>query len=273
MLIATVGVAWSLESTRDVVALCVGGLALGTVGLADDQFGLPALPRLCAQLLVPTVALPAIADVVSLWVPIAVILVAGYVNAFNFMDGINGISGLQAAVAGGFLALLASDLGASDLTVAGAAVAGAAIGFLPFNIVRARIFLGDVGSYFIGFWLSLLAVLLVRAGAPPLVVAAPFALYVLDTSTVLVRRASRGERLTEAHREHLYQRLVQAGLSHQVVAVVYAALTGVCSAMMYAVQDRSTETQFAMFAAVIVVLGGFFVVGGRFAGPVSDGRS
>ena len=87
------------------------------------------------------------------------------------MDGINGISGSQAAIAGAFLAVVADEIDVpTRWRWPGWAVCGASLGFLPFNAVRARIFLGDVGSYFLGFWLAGLALLVVDAGAPAIVV-------------------------------------------------------------------------------------------------------
>ena len=260
VVLATIATTAALEWSRDVAALCAGGLTLAIVGLLDDRFTLPALPRLFAQLVVPLIAFAAVDGLVSAWLPLAVLFVAGYVNAFNFMDGINGISGLQAAAAAGYLAILASDLGAADLMVAGAAVVGAALGFLPYNMVHARIFLGDVGSYFLGFWLATLAVLTVEAGAAAPVVAAPFVLYGLDTSSVLVRRWRRGERLTEAHREHAYQRLVQAGASHPAVATLYAFVSALVSAMMYVVRDATTGDQAAMLVAGVAIVVGYLLI-------------
>ena len=225
--------------------LIAAALILAFVGLLDDRRGLPPVPRLMVQLAVPGAAaiasgsdipLPAAAVVTSL-------VVAGYVNAFNFMDGINGISGSQSAILGLFLAFVADDIGQQALMWAALAVSGASIGFLPYNVVQARVFLGDVGSYFLGTWLAGVALLVIDAGAPIPIVATPFVLYLGDTAWTLLRRARRHERLMEAHREHTYQRLVQMGYSHVTVAALCAVVVATPSAAALLVRDESTVVQ------------------------------
>jgi UDP-GlcNAc:undecaprenyl-phosphate GlcNAc-1-phosphate transferase len=187
-------------------------------------------------------------------------LVAGYVNAFNFMDGINGISGTTAVVVGVFLAIVAHAEDETALCTAGLAIAGGALGFLPFNVPRAVIFLGDVGSYFIGAWLAALALLVVDSGAAPVVVVAPFLLYLLDTISVLVKRARRGDSLMQAHREHAYQRLVALGWSHTTVACLCAAITVSCAGLALAVRERSDAAQVLVLAVCAVIVGVYLVL-------------
>lgn len=79
------------------------------------------------------------------------------------------------------------------VTIPGGLVADAALGFAPFNFPRARVFLGDAGSYFFGGWLALLAVLALGSGIPPEVTAAPFLIYLADTGAAPVKRVLRGE--------------------------------------------------------------------------------
>ncbi len=110
---------------------------LGLVGLVDDQHGLPAVPRLIVQLVVPALAAVAIVDG-SGWARISAVAAASvccaaYVNAFNFMDGINGISGSQAAISGLALAAAAHHERVDPSVALGLAISGAALGFLPFN--------------------------------------------------------------------------------------------------------------------------------------------
>lgn len=259
---AVCGVAAGGEWNRPVAALVVGALVLGATGLVDDRIGLPALPRLVVQFTVPIAAAVVVllgrsATQTALGIAAAAVLVAAYVNAFNFMDGINGISGTQAAIAGVFLAALADRAEVRSLTLVGLAVAGASVGFLPFNVPNARIFLGDVGSYFVGFWLAAAALLVVDADAPVAVVVAPFLLYLLDTSSVLVRRARRGERLTEAHREHAYQLLVQRGWSHVSVTACCAVVAIVCCVLLWATVGEGLAWQLPMLAACVAIVAGF----------------
>lgn len=205
-------------------------LALTIVGLVDDRTrGLSPTSRLLTQLAVGiaagTHALPRR----------TVIGVAAYpilVNVFNFMDGINGISASTATLWGFHAIAAGRHYGISDLPVIGALAAGAGIGFLPWNAPAASIFLGDSGSYLFG---SLVASGLSTATSyrTAAIVAAPLALYFTDVTVTLVRRAVRGERLTEAHREHIYQRITsndwrshaQAVAAHSGLALVISRNT------------------------------------------------
>ena len=115
------------------------------------------------------------------------------------------------------------------LTLGGLTVAAAALAFAPFNFPRARMFLGDVGSYFLGGWLGALAVYGVAAGIPPEAVLAPLALYVTDAAATLLMRIVRHEPWLSPHKAHVFQRLVQLGWSHVRTTLLVAALMVVLS--------------------------------------------
>ncbi len=227
----------------------VGGF--GALGLADDLRRLPAIGRLAMQAAIGAVAaavltdwaghhgplaqvgqlgllgLPPVARVLVLATAVALIAawIAGFVNAFNFMDGINGISAAHALVAGAAYACLGAWHHDSFLIGIGGVVAACALAFLPWNAMAARVFLGDVGSYALGAALAVLAVSAVLRGIPVEAAAAPIALYLADTGWTLQRRVRAGERWLEAHRTHAYQRLCDVGWSHQQVTLVTAAAT------------------------------------------------
>ncbi|GAA4868522.1 UDP-phosphate glycosyltransferase [Serinicoccus chungangensis] len=144
------------------------------------------------------------------------------VNVVNFMDGINGITALT-AMAWGLVAVLGGDTGGA--VALGALALGAAAGFLPWNLPRARMFLGDCGSYLVGALVTAGLLLEQSGGGQVLLLLLPLLPSVADTGLTLVRRAARGERLTEAHREHLYQRLSRRpGWTHARVALLWAGL-------------------------------------------------
>lgn len=222
---------------RATFAIVIATLCAAAIGLADDlRSGISFRVRLLGQ---ATVAVGAVASLGVGATPVpwgallavgGVVGVVGYVNAFNFMDGINGISGVTGFVAGALFAVVGHLEELPLLAAGGAALASACIGFLPFNAPHARAFLGDVGSYFIGAWIALLAYLAAAAGVPLDVVLAPLALYLADVGTTLATRVWRGEQWHAAHRDHAYQRLVGAGLSHMetafLVLIVSLGLAG-----------------------------------------------
>lgn len=193
-----------------------------------------------------------------------VMWMVGYTNAFNFMDGINGIAGIQAGLGGLAMWSIARMGGAavdSSPMLFCMALAGAALGFLPHNFPRARMFMGDVGSAPLGMLLSFLVLWLCREHGRHLLI--PLALvhvnFILDTLVTLVRRMLRGENLLEPHREHFYQRLVRAGRKHAFVSCWEAVLLGVGSVVLMGVVRLGLREQLLGAAAVIAMWSGFFV--------------
>ena len=251
---------------RLAVAVVASSACLGVAGFIDDRRSVDAAVRLACQLLVPACVLPLLLRGMPIgdwwtWTFALGIVVwtATYVNAFNFMDGINGMAVAQTVVAGLGFAVMGLRFSSSILVLLGVAIAGAGLGFAPFNVPRARLFLGDVGSYFIGSWLALTSVVALRAGTPPEVVVVPFVLYLLDTGITLLRRHRRGASLFSAHREHAYQRLVQAGRSHAQVSAIAACVMGSSTAAaVWASRSGVVARSVALVAAILAGVG--FVV-------------
>lgn len=206
-------------------AAVFAGLALALVGYLDDQRQLPVLPRLAAQVFVGA-AVGLILGGVA-WAGMGGILLPLIVNVVNFMDGINGITALTMSVWGVMAMLAGRADGALELATLGALIAGAALGFLPWNAPRARVFLGDVGSYLFGGLVAAGMLVGATSGVSPLLLAAPLGVYLADVGLALLKRLVRGAPLFEAHREHVYQRLTNdVGLPHMTVAASAAALAG-----------------------------------------------
>lgn len=231
LLVSSLFAEWGTE----LAVLLAVTVALGAVGLVDDLRSLPSSLRLLAQLVAAVcvaVVLLASGTVTWWWLPVLVVAITGYVNAYNFMDGVNGISALTAVVIGGWWAWAGLDQGNDLLHVLGLVLCGAAIGFLPWNAPRAKVFLGDVGSYGIGVFIVGLSALALTSGLPWHWTLAPLVVYGADTGWVLVKRKRAGCSLTEAHREHVYQRLVDGGWKHLTSAALCAGAAALICAVV-----------------------------------------
>ena len=225
------------QSVPPFTLLAAVGIAL--ISWLDDHRSLSAAVRLTAHGTAAVVAIVECGPIEqmplvggnTLFLPPAVgfpltfLWIVGLTNAYNFMDGIDGIAGLEGVIAGSSWAV-AGALSLQPLpTWCGALLAGGCLGFLIHNWHPARIFMGDVGSAFLGYLFAVLP--LVWRGAPAaglaigVLVVWPF---VFDTVLTFIRRARAHQPLLRAHRSHLYQRLVRTGLRHDSVTVLYAAL-------------------------------------------------
>ena len=180
------------------------------------------------------------------------------VNVWNFMDGIDGLAASQALVAALAYALFAGTDAATILWL-GVALAAGCAGFLPFNLPRARIFLGDAGSGALGYLLAMLAALSALSlqptvGALPLALLLPLPLlaFGVDASLTLVRRVLRGERWWEGHAQHAYQ--VQARRwGHGRVAAGFLAWTVAASMCMIAAKRAPAPVMMFLTVAAVVL--------------------
>lgn len=214
------------------VGLTVGALA--AVGFAEDAFGLRVRVRLMAQMLI--FGASSVGLVLAWELPVVLglaVALAGvfYVNAANFMDGVNGISSLHGAVVGSYFAVLGFVGADPGRLLTGVAVGVAFLAFLPWNAPRARMFMGDVGSYLLGGSSWALAAWALANGVPLLTAVAPLIVYSSDVAFTLARRARKGAQLAEAHCEHVYQLVHQIASSHTVSSINATAATVACAGL------------------------------------------
>ncbi|MBI1774397.1 MAG: glycosyltransferase family 4 protein [Proteobacteria bacterium] len=250
-----------------VLAAAAAGLAL--LSWVDDMRKLPVLQRLAGQAVAVAVGLWALAGgghvFQGLLPPALDLAVTGFlwlwfVNLYNFMDGIDGITGVETTALGLGLALLPALGIALDATPA-LILAAAALGFLRWNWHPARIFLGDVGSVPLGYLLGGLLIAAAASGAWAAVLILPL-YYSADSTLTLLARLCRGERIWQAHRQHFYQRAVRGGWSHARVAGWVIAVD--LALILLAILATLGHPFVALGLAVILVaaaLGGFGRVG------------
>ena len=265
------------ESLLRVAGAVVPALAVAAISWLDDVHSVRNRTRLAVQLSAAVIATALLGPVASVdlgawgvlsfgpaaW-PLTLLWIVGLTNAFNFMDGIDGIAGITAAAAGAGIAAAAAALGVGPAAVIAAALAGGAVGFLGSNWQPARIFMGDVGSAFCGFLLAVLPLSLPADCGPVVLPVAAMALwpFIFDTSFTLLRRLRRGENIFQAHRSHLYQRLVIAGWSHRTVACLYGGMAACGAALALAgVFDPAVRGSVEPVALAMAVVGALLLVG------------
>ena len=264
--------------------------AMLVIGAWDDRAPLPARTKLIAMLAVSlsVVAAGVRVNDIAPWegpaptnLPV-VVAAAGSIlwlvvvmNAVNFMDGANGLAMGMAAVASTGLAIVAFHAGETEIAIAAAVLATVLAGFLVLN-VPGKLYAGDAGALFAGMMLGCLSLLLVRA-QPDLLLIPPLLLlpFLTDVLLTLAWRAKHGKKLFEAHRDHVYQIALRAGLKHWHVAAIHAvwavnvAAVAVVAAL---VGGRIPAAAFLLFLAASIWVNLRARKAGEAAGLVGAGR-
>lgn len=272
VVLAGLAVAWSSGGPPPwfVAGFFVGATLLFAISLLDDFISLSAKARFAGQILaVVGVVAPGLHYAGAVAWPYVLLVGAiyvffgtGLVNIYNFMDGIDGIAGIQALAAGSFWFALSLSFGAPATGALALLVVAGAIGFLTLNWPPAKIFMGDAGSTVLGYAFAALPLVAVIESRGALAlstacVAGIFAVwpFLADGSFTILRRLRKGENIFQAHRSHLYQRLVIAGRPHAHVTLAYGALAAVGAALGACVVRGS----FAVWAGSVVVIGLLFL--------------
>ena len=244
----TVTLRWPAIAPLLLVGTLLPCLVIGICGIIDDVRPLNAILRLALQIgaaIAITIALgplrsievPGIfrLEIGPAAIPLTILWIVGLTNAFNFMDGIDGMAATAAVVGGLSSALFGLWLWSPLPMLLGAFVSAAAAGFLVFNWQPARIFMGDAGSGFLGIWFAALPLLFPEHLRGVVIVSMAAALwpYIYDPFLSVLRRLFGGHNPLKPHREFLFHRLVRSGWSHAATTILYAvlAILGMISAL------------------------------------------
>jgi Fuc2NAc and GlcNAc transferase len=226
-----------LTSSRLAIGLVVGGGSVAAIGFLDDRRPLPAGLRLAVHVAAAAWAVAWLGGLPAIRVGnlllsagwcgsvLAVLGIVWTLNLFNFMDGIDGIAASEAVFVAGAAVLLSLHVTPFDVAPVAAVCGAAAAGFLLWNWPPAKIFMGDVGSGYLGYVLAILA--MAATISDPVAVWVWLILggaFFVDATVTLARRTIRGDRLHEAHRSHAYQWLARRWGGHLPVTVTLLAL-------------------------------------------------
>lgn len=274
-----------------LAGFAVAALAIAAVGYLDDLRRLKSFEiKLAAQIGAATmltvfgivatrISVPVVGLVDLGWAgyPLTVLWVVALTNIFNFMDGLNGLAGGTATIVAAFLCAVTFLEGSYFVYILCYVIAASAAGFLVFNFPHGRLFMGDVGSQFLGFAFAALAVIAAELDASRtslLVVPLLFFNFLFDTGFTLCRRALRGENITQAHRSHLYQLLNRLGWSHVQVSLFHFAVAAAQGIGALALTGAGAEYRLAVFAPFVafqIVYAILVIRAAAKAGLLSDG--
>jgi UDP-GlcNAc:undecaprenyl-phosphate GlcNAc-1-phosphate transferase len=238
-----------LAATSSIGPVLAGAAIILALGVADDIRPLSAGVKLAVQLaaVVAVWALGVRVELLSLpfgsadlgpvaGAAVTALWFVGITNAFNLLDGADGVAAGSAFFSATAVFMMSVLLGHPAIGLVASALAGALLGFLPFNFPPARAFLGDSGALFTGFLLAGLAVEGSTKGPTLVAIAVPlvaFGVPVFDTTITLLRRLVRGQAVFQPDQEHVHHGLARAGLSpRQVAGVLYAASAAFALAAM-----------------------------------------
>lgn len=232
---------------------------LFVVSLLDDMRGLSVRQRLLAQLMAAAILVggTGLFTQQGIVVAIAVLLLTVWMtNLYNFMDGSDGLAGGMALFGFAFYGIAALIAHNDILVMLNFSISAAALGFLYHNFPPAKVFMGDAGSIPLGFLSAAMGLLGWQQGCWavwfPLLVFSPF---IVDASITLLKRTLRGVKITEAHREHYYQRLIQMGWGHRNVALLeYALMLTVGISSLVALRVPFPLLMFLVWGGIYAVL-------------------
>lgn len=223
---------------QQMMTYIVTGALIALIGLLDDIFHLPSYYRLIFQLVGAFIVIidigwwniikiPFYGNINLGWsgLIITFLWIVGLTNAFNFMDGIDGMAAGQAVVAGIGWFIIGNMISIPQIYIIGILVSSTSLGFLGHNWSPAKIFLGDVGSAFLGFTFAILPLMISNKANTFMIGFLLVWPFVVDTFFTFVIRSINKENVFSPHRSHLYQKLVISGLSHKSVTAIYIFLS------------------------------------------------
>jgi UDP-GlcNAc:undecaprenyl-phosphate GlcNAc-1-phosphate transferase len=243
----TLPIAHGLERRALELAVIAGGaIAITVLGWLDDKHELKPLPKFAGQLLV-AIAVAAACKRITLFVPniyfsyaITILWLLTVINAFNFMDNMNGLCAGLGTIGALLFAIIAASNGEYLVALTGFLMCGALLGFLPWNFPNARAFLGDAGSHLVGYLLAVMAILphfYTKQNPRPLAVLSPLlvlAVPLADLAWVVILRTRTRKPFWIGDTNHLSHRLVRTGMTQTgAVLVIWllAVMIGVLAAL------------------------------------------
>ena len=265
-----------LELTPQMRGMLLGAVIIVVLGIFDDIYSLPAMFKFVVQIVAALVAVLSgnVIEAVSnpnvfssdlywelgwLSIPVTVIWIVAITNAVNLIDGLDGLACGVSTISSMTLLVIAMSVGEVPIALMVAALCGGCLGFLPYNLNPAKIFMGDTGSTFLGFVLAVISVqglfklyTIISFVVPFLMLGLP----IFDTCFAFIRRIAHGQSPMHADRSHIHHRLIDMGLNQkQAVATLYviSAILGLSAVVLTTSGEGRAMLLFLVLCIVAVV--------------------
>lgn len=274
-----------------VTSVLLGGLIILGFGMWDDRVNLPYSLKILGQMAAGLIVLwygrviltsvPFVDDEIAfaLGAPLTLVIVVGVTNAINLADGLDGLAGGLSLISFAGMACLAYLIEDHLVMWLMVPILGALLGFLRFNTYPARIFMGDAGSQFLGFYLALSAIVLTdsyRGPYTPSLVLFLLGVPPLDTLGVMLQRIKEGRSPFVADRNHVHHKLLSAGFSHYEAVLIIYLLHGGMVALAYVLRWQSDLVVWSIYLGIAACILALFVCPIRTvadASPISQLRA
>jgi UDP-GlcNAc:undecaprenyl-phosphate GlcNAc-1-phosphate transferase len=265
-----------VEINREMKSILLGAVIIVVLGVVDDIMALPAMLKFVVQ--IAAALIPALNGVQILafsnpnifseslyWVlgglsvPFTVLWIVAITNAVNLIDGLDGLANGVSAISATTMLVIALVGGQTQVSIVLAALVGACVGFMPYNMNPAKMFMGDTGATFLGFILATMSIqglfkyyAVISFVVPFLILGLP----IFDTAFAFIRRIAHGQSPMHADRSHIHHRLIDMGLNQkQAVATLYviSAILGLSAVVLTTSGEQKAMLMFAALCIVGVV--------------------
>ena len=258
---------------RGLRGVLLGAVIIVVLGIFDDIYSLRAMLKFVVQIIAASVAVasgvmieainnPNIFSDEPYWVlgwlsvPVSVLWIVAITNSVNLIDGLDGLADGVSTIGALTMLVIALLLGEGDIAVICGALVGACVGFMPYNLNPARIFMGDTGATFLGFILACVSIqglfkyyAVISFLVPFLILGLP----IFDTSAAFIRRILRGQSPMTADRGHIHHKLIDMGMNQkQAVATLYI-ISGVLGLSAVMLSSTSGGKALIFIAALVLV--------------------
>jgi UDP-N-acetylmuramyl pentapeptide phosphotransferase/UDP-N-acetylglucosamine-1-phosphate transferase len=262
----SIATANQIEWERSFIYISLGAI-LALVGWRDDLLSLSPSYRFLVQGLIAIISILGLGyfkivripllgevDLGAIGIVITFLWIIGLINAYNFLDGIDGMAGGVAVVAGVGWMTLSSNVNNPFVFWVALSIAAASLGFLGHNWPPAKIFMGDVASTFLGYSFAVLPLLSASQSGDALTVGTLLMwIVIMDTFVTFLRRLVKGENVISGHRSHLFQQLIDGGYKHATISSLYIFLTFLAGLLSYEWSHGDQIAPFLIFIGLPLI--------------------